>query len=150
MRDVVSADGGLIEDTDDYFTQDVDGNVWYFGELSKGFENGDLASLEGSWRAGVDGALPGIIMKATPAVGDTYRQEFAFGDAEDAAEVLSLTGSATTPGASCAGTCIVTRDFTPIEPDAAEQKYYAPGVGLILELGVETGERVELTSFTRG
>ena len=150
VRDVVSADGGLIEDTDDYFAQDVDGNVWYFGELSKGFENGELASLEGSWRAGVDGALPGIIMKATPAVGDTYRQEFAFGDAEDAAEVLSLTGSATTPGASCAGTCIVTRDFTPIEPDAAEQKYYATGVGLILELGVETGERVELTSFTRG
>jgi hypothetical protein len=147
-RDTVSVGGAVTEDTEDFFAQDADGNVWYFGELSQEFENGELASLEGSWRAGVDGASPGIIMRAMPAVGDTYRQEFAFGDAEDAAEVLSTTGSATVPATSCAGTCLVTREFSPLEPDADEQKYYAPGIGLILEVDMETGVRNELVSFT--
>jgi hypothetical protein len=124
--------------------------VWYFGELSQEFEDGDLTSIEGSWRAGVAGASPGTIMQAMPVVGETYRQEFAFGDAEDAAEVLSTTGSVTVPATSCAGTCGVTRDFTPIEPNADEQKYYAPGIGLILEVEIATGARSELVSFTRG
>jgi hypothetical protein len=150
VRDVVSESGRTIEDTEDFFAQDVDGAVWYFGELSQEFENGELDSLEGSWRAGVAGASPGIIMQAMPVVGETYRQEFAFGDAEDAAEVLSTTGSATVPATSCAGTCVVTRDFTPLEPDADEQKYHAPGIGVILEVESDTGARSELVSFTRG
>jgi hypothetical protein len=77
-------------------------------------------------------------------VGDVYRQEFALGDAEDAAEVVSTTGSESVPAASCAGDCVVTRDFTPIEPDAAENKFYAPGIGLILEVDLETGELVSM------
>jgi hypothetical protein len=150
VRDVVADSGQTIEDTQDFFAQDVDGNVWYFGELSQEFENGELTSLAGSWRAGVAGASPGTIMRAMPAVGETYRQEFAFGNAEDAAEVLSTTGSATVPATSCAGTCLVTREFTPIEPDADEQKTYAPGIGLILEVEMDTGARNELVSFTGG
>jgi hypothetical protein len=149
VRDVEEQDGVLVEDTDDYFAQDRDGNVWYFGELSRSFEEGQLASLDGSWTAGVDGAKPGLIMKATPAVGDVYRQEFFLGDAEDAAEVLSTTASATVPAAACAGTCVQTRDFTALEPEVEEHKFYAPGIGLILEVDQETGERVELTAFTR-
>src|SRR5262245_20344492 len=150
VRDTVNKGGGATEDTEDFFAQDVDGNVWYFGELSQGFENGELTSLEGSWRAGVDGASPGMIMKAMPAFGDTYRQEFAFGTAEDAAEVLTITGSATVPAVSCSGTCLVTREFSPLEPDADEQKYYAPGIGMILEVESNTGARNELVSFEGG
>ncbi len=150
VRDVVEAAGAVVEDTDDYFAQDVDGTVWYFGELSRSFEAGELADLEGSWVAGVDGARPGTIMKAAPAVGETYRQEFALGDAEDAAEVLSVTATAVTPAATCDGTCVLTRDFTPLEPDVEERKYYAPGIGLVLEEDVETGARVELVAFTAG
>lgn len=150
VRDV-AAEGGLpVEDTDDYFAQAVDGTVWYFGELSKNFENGELVDLEGSFTAGVDGAKPGVIMPAAPVVGLTYRQEFALGEAEDAAEVLEVAGSAAVPATSCAGTCLVTRDFNPLEPGHEEHKYYAPGVGLILEVNVETGERTELVSFTAG
>ena len=149
-QDTVSVAGQVTEDTEDYFTQDVDGNVWYFGELSKTFENGDLTSLEGSWRAGVSNASPGMIMPAAPTVGTTYRQEFALGTAEDAAEVLSVTGSATVPATSCAGTCLVTREFSPLEPNADEQKYYAPGIGMILEVESDTGIRNELVRFTRG
>jgi hypothetical protein len=148
VRDVVHENGVLIEDTQDYFAQDLAGNVWYFGEIAQNFdENGFLADLEGSWIAGEADAKPGIVMKASPMVDETYRQEFALGDAEDAARVLSVTASASVPAASCNGTCVQTLDFSPLEPDAIEHKFYAPDVGLILEVDPETGERLELVSI---
>lgn len=148
VRDVVEEDGEVLEDTDDYLTQDVDGNVWYFGELSLTFEDGELVDIEGSWVAGVDGAKPGILMKAAPAVGDVYRQEFALGDAEDYGEVIDVTGSESVPAASCSGDCAIIRDSSALEPGMAEDKYYAPDIGLILEVDVETGARVELVEVT--
>ncbi len=139
----------VTEDTNDYFAQQTDGTVWYFGESSKQLENGDVVGVEGSFLSGVDGAKPGIIMKAAPTVGDVYRQEFALGVAEDAGEVLSTTGTESVPAASCNGTCLVTHDFSPLEPDANEQKFYAPGVGDILEIDVAAGGvRLELISVT--
>ena len=155
VKDVVEEDGVPIEDTDDWYAQDLDGNVWYCGEISKTFEvfEGDepeqpeLVDIEGSWKTGRDGAKPGILMLAAPKVGDVYRQEMALGDAEDAAEVISTTGSATVPAAACTNDCIVTRDFTPIEPGINENKFYKPGVGLILEVN-DQGERVELVEMT--
>lgn len=142
------ASGQVIEDTEDYYAQHVDGSVWYFGEIAKNFEDGELVNIEGSWKAGRDSAEAGIIMQAAPTVGNVYRQEFALGNAEDAAEVISTTGSASVPGASCASSCVVTRDFTPISPGADEHKYYAQGVGFILEVDPETGERLELVSVS--
>ena len=97
----------------------------------------------------MDGAKAGILMKAIPAVGSIYRQEFDLGNAEDMAQVLSRTGSATAPAASCRGTCLITKDFTPLSPDHIEHKYYAPGIGMILEVDPETGERLELIGFER-
>jgi hypothetical protein len=79
VRDTVTVDGELVEDTIDWYAQDQFGNVWYFGENSLSYEDGLIVSLEGSWMAGVDGAKPGIIMGASPQVGDLYRQEFAVG-----------------------------------------------------------------------
>ena len=148
VHDVVADAGEVIEDTWDWYAQDLDGNVWYFGEISQEFVDGELVSIDGSWKAGVDGAKPGIIMQAAPEVGDFYRQEFLLGDAEDVAQVVSVTGTAVVPAATCSGDCVVTSDFTPLEPDVAERKFYAPGVGLILEVDVETGDRVELVSVT--
>ncbi len=149
VRDVVQEDGEIIEDTLDWYAQDKEGNVWYFGEIALNFEDGQLTDIEGSWTAGVEGAKAGIIMKAEPAVGAVYRQEFSLGDAEDMGEVLSTTASASVPapGASCDGNCVLTRDWTPLEPDVEEHKTYAPGVGPILEVDLETGERVELVEF---
>jgi hypothetical protein len=147
VRDTVKADSEVIEDTVDWYAQDIHGNVWYFGEISQQFENGELVSLAGSWKAGVEGAKPGIIMKANPRVGDLYRQEFMLGEAEDVAKVLSLTGSATTPASSCSHNCLVTRDFAPLEPGAIENKYYAPGIGFIQEVNPKTGEKVKLVEI---
>ena len=90
VRDTVTEDGELVEDTLDWYAQDADGNVWYLGENTAEFENGKLTSREGAWEAGVDGALPGIIMPADPAVGMSYRQEYYEGKAEDNGEVLAL------------------------------------------------------------
>ncbi len=148
VTDTVFLDGELIEFTWDWYAQDKEGNVWYFGELSFEFEDGELLGLEGSWQAGVDGAKPGIIIPADPAVGDVYRQEFALGEAEDMGEVLGLMEIAAVPYGSWAN-CLKTADFTPLEPDVLEHKYYAPGVGLVLEVDPEEDERVELVEIRR-
>ena len=140
-------DGDLIEETFDWYAQDTEGNVWYFGEDSKEYDDGDV-STAGSWEAGVDGALPGIIMKANPQVGDSYRQEYYAGEAEDMGEVLSLDESASVTAGDFED-CLVTKDWTPLEPGISEHKYYAPGVGLVLEVMVEGGsERIELVEIT--
>ncbi len=97
----------------------------------------------------MDGAKPGIIMKANPVVGDVYRQEFSLGNAEDMAEILSRTASAKVPAASCRSNCLVTKDFLPFDPDAIEQKYYARGIGFILEVNPATGERAELVEIKK-
>jgi hypothetical protein len=147
VRDTVTLDGELIEDTFDWFAQDVEGNVWYFGELSMEYEDGELVGLEGSWEAGEDGAKPGIIMLSDPQVGEYYRQEFALGEAEDIGGVLSLTETATVPYGVFMN-CLMTEDFTAIEPDDLENKFYATDVGLVLEVNPESGERVELVDIT--
>jgi hypothetical protein len=144
VRDRVWEDGELVEDTFDWYAQDKEGNVWYFGEDSSEIEDGEVVSKEGSWEAGVDGALPGIIMLAEPEVGDVYRQEYYEGEAEDMAEVIALDESETVAFGSF-DNLLVTKEWTPLEPDVVENKYYAEGVGLILEVVVEGGEgRIEL------
>lgn len=144
VRDTAEEGGEVVEDTRDYFAQDVQGNVWYCGEATAEFDGEEIISVDGSFKAGENGAKAGILMEAAPVVGDVYRQEFDIGNAEDAAEVIDLAGSASVPAASCTGDCLVTRDFTPLEPDSFENKYYKPGVGLILETNPATGKRVEL------
>jgi hypothetical protein len=144
VRDVVEVNGQVIEDTKDWYAQDIDGNVWYFGEIAQEFEDGELVNIDGSWTAGTAGAKPGFAMKAAPLIGAVYRQEFSLGNAEDMAEVLSLTGAVTVPAGSCKGNCLITKEFAAIEPDAEEQKYYLPGVGQILTVDTTTGARIEL------
>ena len=147
VRDVVKDNGKVIEDTKDWYAQDIYGNVWYFGEISQKIEDGELVSLDGSWVAGVDRAKAGVVMKLAPKVGEVYRQEFSLGNAEDMAEVLSLTDSAKVPVAACSGNCLVTKEFQPFDPDAIEHKYYAHGIGFILEVTPSTGERLELVEI---
>jgi hypothetical protein len=149
VHDRAFEDGVLVEDTFDWYAQDVDGNVWYFGEDTKELDpNGDVISTEGSWEAGVHGAQPGIIMKAHPQVGDRYQQEFAAGVAEDMAQVLSRDGSACVRY-GCFDELLVTKEWTPLERGVVEHKYYAKGVGFILGVMVKGGdERTELVRIT--
>ena len=142
--DRVWLDDVLIEDTRDYLAQDAEGNVWYFGEAVDNYENGTLKDHAGSWLAGVDGAKPGIWMKADPTVGQQYRQEYYPGEAEDMGEVLSLTETVTTPSGTYQN-CLKTRDWTPLDLSVEEHKYYCIEVGgLVLEVHTDSGERTEL------
>jgi len=153
--DTALEDDVAVEITDDWFAQDLAGNVWYCGEISENFEEFDgdeteepeLVDIDGSWKAGREGAEAGILLPFDPQVGDVFRQEFAQTDAEDAIEILAIDATEATAGGSCAGTCLMTRDFTPLEPGEEENKFYAPGVGLIVEINPDTNERVELIEF---
>jgi len=141
VRDTVTLDGELVEDTYDWFAQDNQGNVWYLGEDVTNFEDGVFRDKAGSWEAGVDGALPGVIMYADPAasLGRPYRQEYDPGNAEDMAEVLSENASTTVPAGAFSGV-VRTLDYTPLEPGVKEEKYYAPGIGLVRTVNLATGE----------
>jgi hypothetical protein len=148
IRDTVTEDGQLIEDTFDWYAQDTDGNIWYLGEDTAEFEDGELTTSAGSFEAGVDSALPGIIMPAEPAAGLAYRQEFYEGEAEDNGAVLSVDEQAEVPAGHYENV-LLTRDTITIEPDVLEYKLYAPGVGPVLVFGVSGGGgREELIEFT--
>jgi hypothetical protein len=148
VHDVVTEGGRLVEDTRDWYAQDRDGNVWYLGEDTKEYAKGKPPSTAGSWEAGVDGAQAGVIMPAQPRVGLRYRQEHYEGEAEDAAEVLSVDAHVAVPFGSYDG-ALMTRDYTPLEPDATERKYYVEGVGPVLSVAVKGGGREALVAFTR-
>ncbi len=148
VRDRAYVGGDLVEDTRDFYAQDRRGNVWYFGENTKTLENGTVTSTKGSWLAGVNRAMPGIVMEADPQVGDRYAQENAPGVAEDRAKVLSLDAHATVPYGSF-DSLLKTRDFSPLEPSVVEHKKYLRGVGSILEKEVKGGqERLALVRVT--
>jgi hypothetical protein len=145
VRNRTTVNGLLEEDNLDWFAQDKDGNVWYFGEDSKKFDNGVVISTEGSWEAGVNGADPGIIMPSRPKVNQTYLQERAPGTALDMATVLALDAGAELALGPFTN-CIITREFSPLHPGKAELTYYAPGIGFILSVNDAGGERLELVS----
>lgn len=147
VHDSVYTDNELTEDTLDFFAQDRDGNVWYFGENTAEFENGLLATIEGSFMSGVNHDKAGIIMKAQPAPGDFYRQEFSLGNAEDYGETVNLNSRVVVPYGRF-DNCLKSEETTPLEPDALEDKYYAPGIGNVLTVDLVTGERDELISIT--
>jgi len=140
VHDVVDVDGDVIEDTYDWFAQDAHGNVWYLGEDTTAYEDG-VAGTEGSWEAGVGGALPGVVMWGDPAAASGgCRQEYLAGEAEDMGEVIATSGTASTPAGDF-DDVIVTRDWTPLEPEAIEEKTHARGVGLVTESETVGGER---------
>jgi len=133
-------DGVLVEETYDWFAQDVDGNVWYFGEDTRELdENGNVISTEGSWEAGVNGAEPGIIMLADPKKGDKYAQEDAPDIAEDMAQVIGYEDNVCV-SYGCFDNVLVTKEWSPLERGVVEYKYYAEGVGFIFSTMVKGGE----------
>ncbi|TFD45666.1 hypothetical protein E3T55_18590 [Cryobacterium frigoriphilum] len=149
VRDTVRRGSEVIEDTFDWYAQDHQGTVWYLGEDTAEFENGVISSTAGSFEAGVDGALPGVVMPADPVVGLSYRQEYYAGEAEDNGEVLSRSELAQVPFGQFSDV-VLTKDTITIEPDVAQYKLYAPGIGPVLVVDVSggAGGREELVSMS--
>jgi hypothetical protein len=149
VLDRVFLSGTLKEQTLDWYAQDEDGNVWYFGEDSKEFENGQVISTAGSWEAGKNGARAGVIMLAHPHPGQSYQQEFAAGVAEDRARVLSVNARVSVPFGSFKH-CLKTAETTPLEPGAKEIKLNCPGVGFVKGDDVSGGTaHIVLTDIIR-
>jgi hypothetical protein len=149
VRDSVTEDGELIEDTLDWYAQDAEGNVWYLGEETAEYEGGEVVSTEGSWEAGVDGALAGIIVPADPRPGQRYRQEYYAGEAEDNGEVLSVGEQVEVPAGHYRD-ALLTRDTSALKTKVLEYKLYAPGIGPVLALGISGGGgREELVKVER-
>jgi hypothetical protein len=137
IEDHLFLNGSLEEKTFDYYVQDKAGNVWYFGEDTQVLDDkGHVTSTEGSWRAGVDGAVPGIFMETNPTVGHAYAQEFYKGHAEDHFQVVRLDASVTVPYKSFTGV-VLTKEWTPLEPDVLDNKYWVRGIGEVREVAVK-------------
>ena len=140
--------GRLRERTTDWYSQDARGNVWYFGEQTAELDaHGRVTSTEGTWTAGVDGARPGIFMPAHPRVGQTARQEFYEGHAEDHFRVIAVFG---TVAGTSARNAVLTEEWTPLEPGTLDHKLYVRGVGTVLEHTEHGGdEHAELVAITQ-
>jgi hypothetical protein len=138
--------GRLAERTTDWYAQDAAGNVWYFGEATAELSRaGKVTSREGSWLAGVDGAEPGIFMTAHPSIGQSHRQEYYKGHAEDHFTVLSLSASVVGPY-TASSRALLTKEWSPLEPGTLDHKLYVRGVGLVREETIKGGdERWELS-----
>lgn len=148
VHDTVNIDGKLEEETYDWYAQDKTGNVWYFGEDAKTYENGKVTGTKGSWEAGVNGAEPGMIMEASPRVGDQYRQEYLRGQAEDMSAILAINESVTVPSGSYTN-CIKTKDWTALEPTVIENKLFCRGAGQVQSTMIQGGQDVtKLASIT--
>jgi len=148
VSDIVSDHGKPTEATKDWYAQDSHGNVWYFGEDTVEYKHGKAVD-NGSWQAGVDGAMPGLALPAKPKVGMSYREEYSKGEAEDQSRVLALDEQAEV-GAGHYTHVLMTEDFSPIEPKVSELKFYAKGSGqAVLAVDVSGGsEREELVKYT--
>jgi hypothetical protein len=146
VHDKVTQKGVVKEETLDWYAQDKEGNVWYFGEATQEFLAHGKVSTEGSWEAGVDGAQPGIIMKGRPAPDVPYRQEYYKGQAEDMGQVVAVNESVTVPYGSFTG-CVRTKEWSMLEP-GTEKKWYAKGVGVVRTEST-TKEVSTLVSVTR-
>jgi hypothetical protein len=147
VHDVVYDHGKPSEITDDWYAQDAEGNIWYFGEDTASLDHGDW-DRSGSFEAGRDGADAGVAMPAHPSVGLTYREEYYAGHAEDRSKVLSVDQQVQAPAGHFTG-AILTDDTSPIEPDVSEYKLYAKGVGPVVAVSVSgESEREDLLSYS--
>ena len=128
--ETTDARGRLVEESQDWYAQDLDGNVWSFGERG----------TDGDWEAGVEGAQAGIAMLATPRLGDGYRHEYRAGVAEDQAEVIA-TAADLTLGVEGFDRVVKTADTSVLQPGLMQVSYYAPAIGLVLRETVAGGDR---------
>ena len=146
VHDVEKRGGRIVEDTRDWYAQDRAGNVWYFGEDTRAFRADGTSTTEGSWEAGVGGAEPGIALPAQLEPGPAYRQEYLAGEAEDMAQVIDTRATTTSSGIRYTS-CVLTREWTPLER-GSERKWYVRGVGLVRTESTD-GEIGELVGKSR-
>lgn len=147
VRDTVADRQGVVEDTRDWYAQDVCGNIWYLGEDTKEYGPHGQVSTEGSWQAGVHHAQPGVALPAEPKAGLSYREEYLAHVAEDAATVLSTSEQVRVPAGHFKPALLI-KDYTAVEARVLEYKLYARGVGPTEEISISGGsDRAQLLRY---
>jgi hypothetical protein len=147
ISDILHANGRLQEKTTDWYADDNSGNTWYFGERTATYHpNGTVASREGTWRAGLNGGVAGIIMPVDPTITDAYRQEFLKGHAEDQAWIVATHEQLRVPYGKL-DQIVRSYEWTRLEPNVVSVKFYAPHLGIVSERDVAGGtENLELVN----
>lgn len=145
VHDVVLQNGKVEEDTYDWYAQDKEGAVWYFGESTKEFKAGGGVETKGSWEAGKNGQ-PGIMMPGNPKPGKPYRQEYSPNNAEDMGQIVATNETVTVPAGTFSD-CVKTKDWSLLE-SGNENKWYAKGVGVV-QAKTTKGELEALLSIKR-
>lgn len=146
VRTLQFVNGQLTEENHDYFAQRQDGTVMHFGEIASKLEDGFPVSLAGSWRSGWRGGIYGTSIPGTPSPGQVCRGGFSPDETEDILRVVAVNQTYVTSSGTYSN-CVVIEEWSPLEPDEREHNVYAPGVGLILEINLTTGERRELVQI---
>ena len=146
VHDRVSENGKVLEDTFDWYAQDKQGNVWYFGEHTEELLPGGEVDASGSWETGVDGAKPGIIMPAQVVPGEPYRQEYYAGEAEDMGQIAAVNESVSVPYGSFDG-CVQIKEWSQLEAGTS-RKWYAKGIGFVRSVS-SSKEIATLVAVTR-
>lgn len=147
VSDIADHNGTVLERTSDWFAQDQQGNVWYLGEDTVHFLPNGKGDTSGSWQAGVNGAVPGIIMLANPQIPDAYRQELLTGQAEDTAWIVDRGTTLRVPYGKVKNV-LTTLEATRLEPGVYDQKVYGPGLGIIAEKSLSGDEVANLVSVS--
>ncbi len=127
-------DGELVEVSRNWFARCVQtSDIFYFGEEVDIYEDGEIVSSEGAWRAGEGGAQPGLIMPGRFLLGARYFQEQAPGVALDRGKNVDMGLDVTVPAGSF-GDCVAVAETNPLsdssEPDL---KVYCPRVGIVMD-----------------
>jgi hypothetical protein len=150
IHDRLFQSGKLAEETTDWYTQDRKGNVWYFGEATRELNSkGKTITTEGSWQAGRNGARPGLFMPRDPRRGQSFRQEYYKGHAEDHFAAVDLGASIKVPQGAY-DRALLTKEWTPLEPGVLDHKYYVRGIGEVAEIAAKGPREVgKLVSVTR-
>ena len=111
--------------------------IYYFGEWVINYEDGEPVDNEGSWVAGENNALPGLIMPGTFLLGSKYFQEIAEeDDAVDRGENTAMDIDIIV-GAGEFEDCVEVVDTNPAEGvcdvEEGDVKIYCPDVGLVMD-----------------
>ncbi len=133
--------GGRIHEVAlDFYAQDDDGAVWYFGEDVFNYEAGVIADTDGTWLAGRDGPFA-MIMPANPKVGDVWRPENICGFVFEEVIAMSTGVTVTGPRGAVQGALIVKE----LHMDGTfEDKIFAPGYG---EFSTGSGGNLEAVAL---
>jgi hypothetical protein len=147
--------GVLVDASLNFLGEDIDGNVWYFGEISTTFAAGGAVSTEGSWLVGgptlttdpadtVSVPAPFLYMPAHPEVGDVFQPEAM--EPDDETVTILAVGVKVKTALGTFGSALRIREES-VSDDESETSWIVPGLGIVRSKGKGESSRLRATSL---